>query len=63
MERRWVVVELGHTSILSEHASREAAARAARALTEVSRVEHRAIERRESRDFAPWTCQPKSEAS
>jgi hypothetical protein len=63
MERRWVVVELGHTAIVSEHVSRESAAKAARALTEVSRVEYRAIEMREPRELAPWTCQPQSKVS
>jgi hypothetical protein len=62
VERRWVVVEQGQTSIVSKHASREAAARAARTLTEVSRVEHRAIEKRAPRFVAPWTCQGQSNA-
>jgi hypothetical protein len=56
MERKWVVVERGHTSIVSEHASREVAARAARALTEVSGLDYHFIEKR-PREVAPWPFQ------
>ena len=57
MQRRWVVVEKGHKAVVSQHASREAAARASRTLTEVCGVEYRVIERRAPRHVAvPWTC-------